>query len=483
MQKIALLSLLLCLGNTAFSHSEHAQPGQIELVERSSENKPVMMNSTSVKLLESAIGLTGGDHGQGRFFKIEDTQVKRLVNQGFTMLNMFQWVDAFRSFNEALVLDPKSVEAHIGRGFASISLNGQESYYLIIARDFLVKNISALTVHQKSWGDLLLAMVTRAGVDEQQLSVAQAYTNLKINDPENMEVFVFANWVSKTYDLNAFMSALDADPSNAGATHYILHLGEMRGDHDTAIKYGEMLSRFAPGSGHGQHMYGHALPHFNRWHEADRQFTIAHELHKTWALRNGVPRTEDWHYIHNLDLWSVTNMVLNPARAILILEELSSFSDSYIPDLLDLQVASGTNLALSGDKIAKYESVSSKLKEEVSSSRMLHTLLSNVAEFDKIGHLLITDQKDVNSYKTRTLFYAIKLIETSKSGDTDLHNQIIDAITKELSNDFRSGGFDGWRRSVLETLVYTRIFEAYGLNQAEKELRSKVIDVHMNPVD
>ncbi len=483
MKKVILFTVLLCMGSLAFSHSESASLDEIKLVESSELTKPEVLRGTSVQLLETRIGSTQGNHGTSYFFETADTKDKRLVNQGFAMLNVFQYTDAFRSFNEALSENPKSVEAYIGRAFASISLDGQEPYYLVITRDFLLLNKEALSPHQKAWADLLLAKITGAGTDEWPLTVAQAYAALKEVNPENPEVKIFANWVSEAYELESFKEALSDDPTNAGAVHYILHLAEMRGDHDTALRYGEMLSQYAPGSGHGQHMYGHVLPHFNRWNEADQQFRIAHGLHIKWAQTNRVHPAEDWHYAHNLDLWSVTSMVLNPARAVLILEELSSFNVKYVPDLLDLQTASGINFKTADDKIKEYENRSSEWSAFVSTSRMLHILLSSVEEFESVKSLLITDVKEVESRKQYTIFLAVKLIEATKSGDVQLQEDILQIITGDLSKAFVSGGFDGWRSSVLETIVYTRIFEAYGLEQASKVLMEKVTGLYINPVD
>lgn len=227
-------------------------------------------------------------------------------------------------------------------------------------------------------------------------------------------------------------------------------------------------------------MYGHALPHFNRWNEADAQFRIAYGLHVKWALQNNIHPKEDWHYAHNLDLWSVTSMVLNPARAVLILEELSSFNGNYVPDLLDLIIVSGSDLDVAETKIERFESASPEWKDFVSSSRRLHTSLTSVDKFKEVKSSLTADVKTRKQY---VVFLAVKLIEAEKAGADQDQTQILQTITGDLAKAFESGGFDGWRSSVLEVLVYTRIFEAYGLEQASQALQDKVVNLYINPVD
>ncbi len=78
---------------------------------------------------------------------------------------------------------------------------------------------------------------------------------------------------------------------------------------------------------------------------------------------------------------------------------------------------------------------------------------------------------------------AVTLINAVRTGDTATEGKALAYITSSLDEQFSQGGFDGWRKSVLETLVYTRIFEVYGLEGAAKALKDKISDVYMNPVD
>ena len=482
MFKVILLSSTLLLGSISLASADHTKASKVQLAEGDGQSKPEAMRSTSVRLLETPIGITK-DYGEGNFFLEESTKVQKLVNQGFAMLNTFQWVGAFRSFNTAINLEPKSVEAHIGRAFSSISLDPGQSYYLNITKSFLEKNRGVLSKEQKAWANFLLAVMIQKDIEGKALSTAHAFTSLQKQDPNNIEVSVFGNWVSNTYNVALLEVVIKKDSENAGATHYLLHLAEMKNDHDTAVFYGERLSKLALGSGHGQHMYGHVLPHFNRWNEADHQFTLAHNIHLDWAKKNGVHPSEDWHYSHNLNLWSVTSMVLNPSKAVEILEELEPFHYSYSLDLLDLRIVIGTNDKVEDGVISGYEVRSEGWRNAVASSRKLHTLINQSDKFEQIKVEILNNLNWKESSKDNTLYISLVLIDANKRGDVQTQKKVIDHITSTLSNEFYRGGFDGWRKSVLEVLVYSKIFEVYRLDEAAKALKEKVIDVHMSPID
>ena len=153
----------------------------------------------------------------------------------------------------------------------------------------------------------------------------------------------------------------------------------MESDHQSALEYGKRLISIATASAHAQHMYGHVLPHFSRWNEADRQFTIADELHKNWAEKNQVSPSEDWHYYHNLDLLSVTKMVVDPKAALDVLNIIQSSNVYGVFDYLDYAT---TVLPLNADEqsnqedlMARVESQFPPLKDLVLGSRLYLNLV------------------------------------------------------------------------------------------------------------
>ncbi len=491
-----IFSVTAVLPSIAFSHSDSKEVVYInEVFAQSAEQAaPQQLGSASDRLLNLEITLEGG-YGRGWYFETPTTQAEELVNQGFAMFNMFQYVDAFRSFNTAIQLDPKLTIAYIGKALNAANLDGSNTFYLVEAYQHILDNAASLDAKTLAWADLYLSMVTGQNLSGASFSPAQAYSALKIADQNNYEVYTLVNWIAGIYNIPDMQMVLQKDPQNAGALHYLMHLEEGRNNHQGALDYALKMVPLVPNSAHGQHMLGHVLPHFNRWAEGDKQFEISHQLHLDWTAKNnaalaakGLPAIgpeEDWHYGHNLTLMSVTRMVVNPSLAVAVLSEIENVNPGAIIDTLDYLVAT---LPLS-DKAGlagffnQVEGYSPEYKNYVLSSRLFFNLVfesSSAAEAVAIGSqaAALPNFKNKSFLQTTT-----RMIAANSSGNTSELNNLLNSALNQLNTNFSRGGFDGWQQSVIETLMYKKVFEVYGLDSANQALQTKIIDVYMNPVD
>jgi Tfp pilus assembly protein PilF len=444
--------------------------------------KPEGLGSSSLVLLERNIEVEEG-YGEGHYYKAETSETDSLVNQGFAMLNLFQYTDAFRSFETALDQDPNLKIANVGRAFAARSLDARSEYYPEIALEALKSDLVNLDESTKAWGDLLSSLVAGTSVDGQPLTPAAAYTNFKSTELESADIQTYANWVSNSYIITDFEEVLESDPNNAGALHYLLHMSEGQNDHQSALDYGARLIKIATSSGHAQHMYGHVLPHFNRWNEADKQFTIADGLHKAWGQKNNVSPSEDWHYYHNLDLWSVSKMVVDAGGALEVLGKIQELNTYALLDYLDY--ASATFPVDAKGQIEgvlnQVEGQSPDLKNLVLSSRLYFELVFNPGQesFDKV----VTALNSGANFKNQRLLYMFLTLLQARNSDQDQFLEIQENIINDLRTNFERGGFDGWKKSVIEALMYKRMFQLYGLEESVNALEENVFDAFMNPVD
>jgi len=444
--------------------------------------KPNRLGASSIELLEKEIQIDKG-YGEGHYFNTENTLAQDLVNQGFAMLNLFQYTDAFRSFETALAEDSNIKIAVVGRAFASLSLDRQNRHYVEKALNLLKTDLDSLDESTKAWGNLLSSLVGRRDLDDQPLTGAQAYKKLKETKTENSDIKTFGNWVSQSYVISDFQDVLNSDPVNAGALHYLLHMAEGQNDHQAALGFGVRLIKIATSSAHAQHMYGHVLPHFNRWNEADKQFIIADGLHKAWAEKNNVPPSEDWHYYHNLDLWSVSKMVVDAQSALEILGEIQSLNTSALLDYLDYASATFPEKAK-----AQIEGVldqagaqSPELKNFVLSSRLYFNVVFNPGQ-SSFNDIILALNSGANFKNGRLLYTFLTLIQAKDSKPEeylDIQKNIVDG----LRSNFERGGFDGWKKSVMEALMYKRLFQIYDLRDSLALLESDIFDTYMAPVD
>lgn len=447
---------------------------------------PSELGPSSNKLLLSNISLEGG-YGRGWYYENPKSTVEELVNQGFAMYNMFQYTDSFRSFNTALKSDPNLTIAYIGRALNAMSLDQNNQYYLVEAYEHIMseKGKGRLDAKTLAWADIVLVMVTGRESSGQELDIQTAYNKLKMVDPDNLEVITSMNWVANIYNIKDFEIALAKDPQNAAAMHYLMHIAEGRNDHSEALKFGQLMVPLTPKSAHGQHMLGHVMPHFNRWAEADKQFTIAHQLHLDWSKQNNVPPSEDWHYGHNLQLFSVTKMVVDPASAVSILQEIETVNPGAIIDTLDYQIATvnlSQNAALES-YLMQVEGYSPQYKNYVQSSRLFFDLVFKATDESVVSKISSSIGSMPNFKNKNFLKFATSFIQALRVNDTGTQNQILNRLVGELNANFSKGGFDGWQQSVIETLMYKKVFEVYGATDAVNMMQTEIIDVYMNPIN
>lgn len=447
--------------------------------------KPSALGASSLTLLEKEIQIEGG-YGEGHYYKDANSLAQNLVNQGFAMLNLFQYTDAFRSFDTALKDSANLKIAVIGRAFAALSLDSQDKHFTDIALQSLKIDLETLDKSTRSWGDLLSSLLDGSDLSGQSLSPNQAYLKLKSTKTVNSDIKTYGNWVSQSYVMSDFQDVLSSDAVNAGALHYMLHMAEGESSpegHLKALGFGERLIKVATSSAHAQHMYGHVLPHFNRWNEADKQFTIADGLHNAWAEKNSVAPGEDWHYYHNLDLWSVSKMVVDSQGALAVLGQIQSLNTYALLDYLDY--ASATFPIAAKEQIEgvlnQVESQSPDFKNLVLSSRLYFNIVfvPGQQSFNEVVQALNSGAR----FKNQELLYKFLTLLQAKNSDPDQHSIIQKNIIKGLSDNFESGGFDGWKKSVMEALMYKKLFQLYGLSDSLSLLESDIFDAYMNPVD
>ena len=75
------------------------------------------------------------------------------------------------------------------------------------------------------------------------------------------------------------------------------------------------------------------------------------------------------------------------------------------------------------------------------------------------------------------------LLQAKINGHKDQHIAMQNQIISDLRNKFKEGGFDGWKRSVLEVMMYRKLFQLYGLSESLTLLENDVVNVFMNPID
>ena len=239
-------------------------------------------------------------------------------DQGLAYLHSYVWVEAARSFNQALRLDGKLAMAYLGLSRAYSGLDDPKA-----AREALERAQSlasgASTREQRRIAirakqlDAMSDISNPAKHIEYKKAIDDALS-IDINDSElwllrgNAEESTAAGrgqrgGVSST----AFYHRVFAvSPDNFAAHHYLIHSYENVGQMEPALKHGEAYSRLAFAIPHAHHMYGHDLRRVGRIMEAIAEFRKADDLENSYYSAENIPSDYDWHHQHNLDLLSTS---------------------------------------------------------------------------------------------------------------------------------------------------------------------------------
>ena len=246
----------------------------------------------------------------------KNTEAQAFYNQGMAYIHSYVWVNAARSFNQALRLDPALALAHIGLFRVFINLDdlpaaGEEIQQAQALQasisDRERRRIDVSVAHLAAMQDLRDAT--------KHAAYKKAIETALDKNPEDVELWLLRGNAEEAAadgrgqgghagSIAFYEAALARSPDNFAAHHYLIHSYEVIGRNDLAEKQGERYAQLADGVPHAHHMWGHDLRLVGRIDDAIRQFETADQLERLWYKNDGLDPSLDWHRPHNLDLLS-----------------------------------------------------------------------------------------------------------------------------------------------------------------------------------
>ena len=246
-------------------------------------------------------------------------EAQAFYNQGLAYLHTYVWIEAARSFNQALRSDDKLAMAHAGlyRAYVGLGLNSAAREAIDRAAQ-LMPNASPrerrrILVHAKQM-EALADINNQARHKDYQKALDEA---LAI-DASDVELWLLRGNAEEGMpasgrgmrgmeaSLTYYQRALAMSADHPGAHHYLTHSFENLGKINEALKHGEVCARLSPDVPHMRHMYGHDLRRVGRIKEAIAEFTRADELQRAYFASEKIAPEYDWHHHHNLDLLSTS---------------------------------------------------------------------------------------------------------------------------------------------------------------------------------
>jgi tetratricopeptide (TPR) repeat protein len=241
-------------------------------------------------------------------------EAQAFYDQGLAYLHSYVWLEAARSFNQALRIDPTLAMAHAELSLAYTELNAGAA-----ARDALERAralAASVPDHDRRHIEaraLQVAAETSPG-DTAKLGAYRAALDAAIAKYPADEEFWLARGQAESADpaergqgsvagsARYYAKAMAIAPEHFAAHHYLTHTYENSGRIAEALAEGERYARMAPDIPHARHMHAHNLRRVGRIEEAIAEFSAADALEAAYFKTEKIPVEFDWHYQHNLDL-------------------------------------------------------------------------------------------------------------------------------------------------------------------------------------
>jgi tetratricopeptide (TPR) repeat protein len=234
------------------------------------------------------------------------------------------WIEAARSFHQALRLDPGLALAHVGLSYAYLELNQTARARQAIATaqklaanagNHVKRHVDAralqmaaedaggdparLAAYRKSLDEAIAAfpddaeLIMRRGIAESPDPADRGQGSVPAS-------IAYYERVVKAFEPSA---ALPSAVSTAWAAHhYLAHAYENSGRMKEAAEHAGAYAAQAANVPHAIHMHGHELRRLGRINEAIARFEAADKLQRDYMAREKIAAEFDWHHAHNLDL-------------------------------------------------------------------------------------------------------------------------------------------------------------------------------------
>ena len=303
---------------------EHLDEGRSTKAEVRSETAVPRTSDFVLSVAQRPVALRTGIGSAHDETAAASKPAQAFYDQGLAYLHSYVWLEAARSFNQALRLDPKLAMAHLGLSIAYIELNAAPAARAALDRakalastDHDRRHVAARALQmaaEEAPSDPAKLAAYRAALDE-ALATFPSDEELwlqrgQAESPDPAE----RGQGSVAGSVRYYEKALALAPAHFAAHHYLTHAYENSGRVQDALTQGSTYAKMAPAVPHARHMDGHNLRRAGRIDEAIAAFAAADALETAYFAAEKIPVEYDWHYQHNLDLLATSYQYVGRMR-------------------------------------------------------------------------------------------------------------------------------------------------------------------------
>ena len=291
-----------------------------------SQHSPHAIPSVPQSLLERAVPLRtaiGQAHDNAG---TTSKEAQAFYGQGLAYLHSFVWIEAARSFHEALRHDPNLALAHVGLSYCYVELSKAADAKQAIERARTLAANASDHVKRHVEARALQMAAEDAPRDTARLAAYRKSLDAAIAAfPGDVEL-VLKRGMAESPDpaergqgsvlasVPYYERALKLAPNYPAAQHYLAHAYENNARMKEAVDAAASYAAQAAGIPHALHMHGHELRRSGRVAEAIARFEAADKIQRDYLAKEKIPAELDWHHAHNLDLLAASYQYLGQMR-------------------------------------------------------------------------------------------------------------------------------------------------------------------------
>ena len=254
-------------------------------------------------------------------------QAQAFYDQGLNYLSSYVWIEAARSFHQALRADPSLATAYVG--LCDVFVQLQDVTAAQAAIDKARSLSSSITEPERQRMEIrarLVEFLQDKGNLDKFVAYRKAIYDALMASPLDPGLWILRGFADEgpgaghgqTGDLDSiafYQTALAVSPGNSAAHHYLAHSYENIGRTEEALAHSEAYLKTASSIPHAHHMRGHELRRAGRIEDAIEEFLTANDLENAYYRAEHIPPEYDWHRGHNLSLLAMCYQMLGQVKA------------------------------------------------------------------------------------------------------------------------------------------------------------------------
>ncbi len=308
------------------------------------------------ELLERPVPLRKGVGNSHEVVTTKSKEAQAFYNQGLNYLESYVWIEASRSFHQALRSDPNLAMAYIGLSRTHSGLDDPEGAKKHFEK---AKSLSSGASDRERRRIAIREAQLAAMETIEDMTKLAAYRKVVDDalaiDLDDPQLWLLAGNAQEPYaagrgqrgtaaTVGYYDKILSFVPDHASAHHYLIHTYESIGRIDLALAHGEVFARMSPSIPHAAHMWGHDLRRVGRIDDAIVEFKKTDSLERAYYKAENIDPALDWHHSHNLDLLAtcyqhkgqmkLAEETMREAAGLEVLDAYRAFNTRGLPSFL-----------------------------------------------------------------------------------------------------------------------------------------------------